>query len=475
MPQLITPDSMRAAARPQGTQIVDVGRNPELKAAMLAGRLQLIAPFIYHDPSKEIAFVLMPLELNLRDMDQQRIIGQFTQTIMRNLPPDAPRGYLLQPRTFFTFQSMVEAILEKDGITPEMLRAQEERANLIREFMRSTDETSLRDAIRQSDAKIDAEFFDLLSASIEANIAGGREQGAQQLSGLQAVLIQESTFGRRIGKRLEAMDAFQKTPTRDNLIEQLIKAPDPETKETLVAMGRQMLDYAFFQNLSQRIDAAAPADSGALKALRKEIQDIRDKLDTAQRDFVEQKARLVETILGSSDPMETARENEAQIDETFIALVQANAQQAQQKGDQELFRAMQTVYQVAMQIVAERQPPEVQFINALLSAKTDDEQRQLLKDIAANGADDRLIRVMGQLADQLAQEDRTDTAGKLTQLMVLAREILPKYAGPAPDRPQTEAPADESPRGGGLIGPDGLIRGSNEPPPAAPKIEIARR
>ena len=112
MPQLITPDGMRAQSKPQGVQVVDVGRNPEMKQMMLAGRLPLVAPFIYHDPSKEIAYVLMPMELNLRDTDQQRVIGQFTQAIMRNLPENAPRGYLLQPKTFFTFQSLVEAILE---------------------------------------------------------------------------------------------------------------------------------------------------------------------------------------------------------------------------------------------------------------------------------------------------------------------------------------------------------------------------
>ena len=471
MPQLITPDGMRAQSKPQGVQVVDVGRNPEMKQMMLSGRLPLVAPFIYHDPSKEIAYVLMPMELNLRDTDQQRVIGQLTQVIMRSLPENAPRGYLLQPKTFFTFQSLVEAILEKDGITPEMLKAQEEKANLLRDLIRASDEDTLRQMARQNDDKIDADLFDLLAASIDANVQSGREQGAQQLARVQNILIEETSFGKKVGKRLDALETFQKSPTRETLLAQLIAAPDVETRETLVAMGRQLLDYAFFQALSGKIDAASVEQKPALIGLRKEVQDIRDKMDAAQREYISQKGKLIETILTSKDPMKTAQENAQLIDETFLAVVQANAQQAQKNNDKQLLDAMQAVYEIAMEIMAQRQPPEVQFINALVTAKSEDEQIAMLKEAAGQGLDDRIIPVMGQLADQLSQEDRTDLAGKLTQLMVTAREILPKYNAASAGAP---APAPE--QGGGLVGADGLIRGSNEPPPpAAPKIEIARR
>jgi hypothetical protein len=134
MPQLITPNTLRAAGREQPLiQVIDVGREPALKAALLSGRLtNLAAPFIYHDPAKQLALVLMPMELNLNDLEQQRVIGQLTQVVMRGLPEDAPRAYLLQPKVFFSLQSLIEAILEADGVTPEMLRAQRARGSLAR-------------------------------------------------------------------------------------------------------------------------------------------------------------------------------------------------------------------------------------------------------------------------------------------------------------------------------------------------------
>jgi hypothetical protein len=469
MPQLITPDNLRGGGRqqPPPLQVVDVGRDPALKSALLSGRLtNLAAPFIYHDPSKQMAYVLMPMELNLRDTDQQRIIGQLTQAIMRGLPENAPRAYLLQPKMFFTFQSLIEAILEQDGISPEMLRQQQEKVDLLREMARMGDEAGLRAKARESDAKIDAAFFDVLSASIEANLNAGREQSAQALAGLQRVLLEETTYGKRVGERMATLEAFQKSPTRETLLEQLIAAPDMESKEMLVAMGRQLLDYAFFQQLTQKLETADEAGKDKLTALRKDVQEMRDKVDAASRAYMEEKAGLIQAIASSKDPLQTAREREAEIDDAFFAVLQANAQEAQRRGDEQSLKALSAINEIGMQIMAERQPPEVQMVNALLSAEYPEETGKMLEELK-DVADDRLLGVMAQFADQLSQQDRTELGAKMTKIMVQARGILPKY-DPSQD--------DDADAGDGA-GPAGGTPPSSPPPPEPPKplIEIARR
>ncbi len=464
MSQLITPDSMRGGGRqqPPPLQVVDVGRDPALKAALLSGRLtNLAAPFIYHDPSKQLAYVLMPMELDLRDTDQQRVIGQLTQAIMRGLPENAPRAYLLQPKMFFTFQSLIEAVLEQDGITPDMLRQQQEKVDLLRELARATDEESLRAKARENEAKIDAAFFDILSASIEANLNAGREQSAQQLAGLQRILLDETSYGKLVGARMAVLEAFQKAPTRESLLEQLIAAPDTESREMLVAMGRQLLDYAFFQQLTQKMETADDDGKVKLTALRKEVQEMRDKVDAASRAYMEEKAGLIQAIASSKNPLQTARDREAEIDDAFFAVLQANAQEAQRRGDEQTLKALSSINDIGMQIMAERQPPEVQMVNALLSAEYPDETKQMLEELK-DVADDRLVGVMAQFADQLSQQDRTDLAAKMTRIMVQARSILPKY-DPSKD--------DDVDQGDGA-------GGAPPPPPAEPPkpvIEIARR
>jgi hypothetical protein len=429
MPQLITPNTLRAAGREQPLiQVIDVGREPALKAALLSGRLtNLAAPFIYHDPAKQLALVLMPMELNLNDLEQQRVIGQLTQVVMRGLPEDAPRAYLLQPKVFFSLQSLIEAILEADGVTPEMLRAQQERVDLLRDLVRLlSDEATLRARARENDAKIDATFFEILSASLEANLASGREQAAQQLSRLNKILLEETTYGRALAKRAAAIEAFRKSPSRETLLDQLIAVEDAETRQLLITWGRQLLDYAFFQLLTSRIEAADEAGKQRLIALRKEIQETRDKIDAASRAFIESKAKLIEEIASSSSPIESARKHIDELDDAFFSVLQLNIQDAERAGDKEALAVLERVEQVVMQAIAERQPPEVQMVNMLLAAKYPEETEKLLGEWK-DALDDRFISVLAQFADQLAQQDRTDLSAKLTKVMTQARKILPKY------------------------------------------------
>jgi len=429
MPQLITPNTLRAAGREQPLiQVIDVGREPALKAALLSGRLtNLAAPFIYHDPAKQLALVLMPMELNLNDLEQQRVIGQLTQVVMRGLPEDAPRAYLLQPKVFFSLQSLIEAILEADGVTPEMLRAQQERVDLLRDLVRLLgDEASLRERARENDAKIDATFFEILSASLEANLASGREQAAQQLSRLNKILLEETTYGRTLAKRAAAIEAFRKSPSRETLLDQLVAVEDAETRQLLITWGRQLLDYAFFQLLTSRIEAADEAGKQRLIALRKEIQETRDKIDAASRAFIESKAKLIEEIASSSSPIESARKHIDELDDAFFSVLQLNIQDAERAGDKEALAVLERVEQVVMQAIAERQPPEVQMVNMLLAAKYPEETEKLLGEWK-DTLDDRFISVLAQFADQLAQQDRTDLSAKLTKVMTQARKILPKY------------------------------------------------
>ena len=77
---------------------------------------------------------------------------------------------------------------------------------------------------------------------------------------------------------------------------------------------------------------------------------------------------VLNRVISSKDPLETARENEAEIDDMFLAVIQANAQEAQKRNDKNTLEALQAVYNIAMQIMSERQPPEVQLVNALLQA-----------------------------------------------------------------------------------------------------------
>jgi hypothetical protein len=159
--------------------VIDVGHDPRLKSWLLQGRLNvgvcpqcgtagaLSVPLIYHDPDKQLLFCLIPQELNIPENERQRMIGQLSNRVMSSLPSERRKGYLLQPRPFLTFQTFLEAVLEADGITREMLDQQRAKAQAIAEMVQAVDDSlGLAALIGQHEGLIDYEFFALLSANI---------------------------------------------------------------------------------------------------------------------------------------------------------------------------------------------------------------------------------------------------------------------------------------------------------------------
>jgi len=172
--------------------IIDVDRNPQLKSLFLSGQInvavcpqcgqggELGTPLVYHDSEKELLLTLVPAEMGLSDLEQQRIIGDLTNRVISALPPEKRKGYLLRPRTFMRRESMIEAILEADGITPKMLEAQRARADLLERLVSTTSEEARRAIAQENDAQIDYEFLHLLSLNLDLAEARGHADASGQ-------------------------------------------------------------------------------------------------------------------------------------------------------------------------------------------------------------------------------------------------------------------------------------------------------
>src|SRR4030042_3880682 len=117
-------------------QLFDVGVNPADKQIFLSSAVNNIecpncgfrgalgTPVVYHDPDKELLLTFVPPEMKLQLDEQERVIGRMFKQVMDKLAPERRKAYLLSPQSFLTFQSLVERILEADGITKEMIQAQ---------------------------------------------------------------------------------------------------------------------------------------------------------------------------------------------------------------------------------------------------------------------------------------------------------------------------------------------------------------
>ena len=434
-------------------QIVDVTEEPALKTALLSGRLNaftcpachnsgaLATPFLYHDANKELAFVFLPMEMGVKDADQQRIIGQLTKALMARLPEEKRKGYLLMPKQFFALQSLLDAVLEADGITKEMLAAQEAKLQLLQHMLETTDNDAQQALIRQHDADIDVAFFQLLSAALAAAQSDRATQEFQQLVTLRNNLLDLTPLGQKIKAQQTALEAFQAKPDRETLLDQLMQAPDVETRQALLAFGRPLLDYPFFQALTAKIEATTAAgnqaESDRLIGLRKEILALREKLDASTKAALDQRAALLREIMISENLDEAVRAHLDEMDEMFFNMLEANLQAAEQQKQPATFDRLQAVADAVSRSMAAAQPPEVRFVNALLSAAYPDETRKLL---AANrkALSPQLLTWMRAVADDLRQDGRADAADQLAKIVEQAAALA---GAPAPSAAVSAAPA----------------------------------
>ena len=174
-------------------QLFDVGVDPQAKERLLGGNVNAIrcpncgfqgplaTPIIYHDPSKELLLTYFPPELNLPIMEQEKRIAPLLNRVVNSLKAEQRKGYLLKPQQMFTLQSLIEKVLEGEGITKEMLDAQRKRVELLQRMLTAS-EASLPDLVKAESASIDAEFFTLLSRMLEAGLSARDESSVQQLS-----------------------------------------------------------------------------------------------------------------------------------------------------------------------------------------------------------------------------------------------------------------------------------------------------
>ena len=414
-------------------QVLDVREDPGAKMRVLNGivnvavcpqcdtRGTLGLPFLYHDPDKELALVYMPMEAGRDNLERQQAIGRLTTEVMDSLPPEERKGYLFQPEVFFTLENMINKILEADGVTPEMIEEQKAKAELLQRMLEATSDEVLEVMIRENDAAIDDDFFRLLTVNLEMAQAMGQAASVPRLLAVRNKLVELSSEGRTVKARSEMLEALRDEPTREKLVQLLIQAPDGPTREVLIMFGRPLLDYSFFQSLTSRIEAASDGgERERLSALRKDVLDIRDRLDRETRALYEERSALLRDLLLSEDPESLARRRSQEIDQAFFNVLAANIEEAQAAGNQEAISSLQAIWSLLLRMTEESLPPEVQLLNRLIAAEDDAEVERLLQD-NRDLVTERLVRFMEEVEAKAREEGDLEPAERLALVLEKAK------------------------------------------------------
>ena len=412
-------------------QVVDVGQAPEMKQALLSGQVNvaicpqcgtgglLATPMLYHDPAKQYLFALIPQEVKATPQEQEHFIGTLTQYIMRSLPPDAPKGYLLTPRRFISLSSMLDAILEGEGIPKAALEAQRKRSELLARLLQAGDDAqALQRIVDANKEAFDYEFFLTIAAYIEAAEQEHDEESLRLFSELRDRLIEMTGF--------EGDVAGSDEGDTSEAVDKLLGA-DESALPSLIAEYRHAIDYAFYEAVSERIDAAHNAGNGAeaerLEARRDLIRTTVERMDRETQAQFESAAQTLQAALDADDPRAVLTAHREELGEAFLFMVSANAQQAERRGDKALEDRLAEIQRMAVEVVQESLTPEERLIGQLLGAEKPQDATKLLRQNAALINAD-FVKRLNEMSGEMEQAGRKELGDRLKQLGREAASML---------------------------------------------------
>ena len=382
---------------------------------------------MYHDADKELLLTYFPPESNLPLPEQEKIIGPLIKKVVDTLPPEKRKGYLFRPQTMLTQQLLFETILKADGITPEMMKAQQEKLVLISQLAAAAPD-KLPELIAQNDDKIDEQVFLLISRLAETSAAGGDQEGVQVLANLQQSIVEHSSYGKSLAEQARESQAAvrslqelsQKGLTRESLLALMIESADSDVRlTTLVTMARGGLDYTFFEQLSAKIDAASGEEKDKLSALREKLLELSAAVDDALKAQMEQAQALLDEILKAENIEEAAEKALPRVNQAFVDVVNHAAQHAQAEKDQATLEKLMRV--IAVVQAASQSGAALQLIEILLQAK-DESARQQVYEKAGDAIDAEFLQMLNELIGQM--EKKNEQAEALARLKDISREAL---------------------------------------------------
>ena len=424
-------------------QLFDVTADPGAKQRLLGGvsnfvrcpycghEGRLATPIVYHDNEKELLLTFFPPELGLPVNEQEKLIGPLIKQVTDRLPAEKRKAYLLSPKANLTFESMIELILGKDGITPEMIKSQQERVQLIDRLLQASSADVRSEIIKQNAKLFDDQFFALFSR-LAQSAANAQPKLGETLVALQDQLLKETEFGRGLAESVGEMEAAAKSLqeagqglTREKLLDLVIAAPNEARIRAYVSLARGGMDYSFFQTLTERIEKASGEEKTKLENVREKLLEFTNEIDRQLEARYKQSQQFIETLLKQDDVAAATQANIQNFTQDAVDIVQQMLRQASEKNDYVMMGKLQKMIEVLQQAGA---PPEVAFIEQLLELPDASAIEQSLKE-NADTVTDQFMEALNGLVAQVEQQSASNPEAKtLSEKLSLVYKTALKFS-----------------------------------------------
>lgn len=418
-------------------QIIDVGRQPQLKEMLLSGQLnfavcpncgvggRIATPLLYHDPAHDLFMVHVPQEMNLDQMRREELVGRLVQQVVNQTPMEKRRGYMLQPQTMLTMQSFLEKVWGTEGVTPEMLAHQQKQVELLRTL--ATASSDVQDyLIKERGREIDETFFGILRAQIEATSQMNDSNLVNDLLNLQAKLMTQTEVGRQLEKQQIALHALNRDAKREGglspklLAQHVIANEGDEALANAIALtGQGAMNYEFFSLLTQEVEKREKAGNKAgaqqLGRLRDHLLELQKELQEATQEVLKKAQATLDAIMDAPNLEEGVFDHLGEVDDAFMHVLEARLAHAEQSGHDDQVEKLRQIQAIIIAQIQGETPPEIQLLSQMVNTP-DKAGRDELMDAASDLLSDQFLEVVDMLRDQARTAGQADLAQRLDEI-----------------------------------------------------------
>ena len=288
--------------------------------------------------------------------------------------------------------------------------------------------------VKQNEKIIDEQFFALFSRIAQNAMQSGQEPIARAMIEIQTMLLEETAYGRQLKESVAEMEAAQKvlqeagqSLTREKLLDFVLEAKSDSRIRAYVTMARAGMDYVFLQNLTDKIEKAAPEEKAGLEGIREKLLFFTAEIDKQIEARLKQAQKFVETILEQEDIEKATQANLDNFSQDAVEVVNQMLRHASEANDYTRMGKLQKMVQVLQ--TASAPPPEVAFIEQLLQAPDEAGMEKMLteNDAMVNQQFvDALSGLIAQMESQPDNPEAKDMAEKLTEIYKVALKRVMK-------------------------------------------------
>lgn len=387
----------------------------------------LALPIVYHDPNKELLLTFFPPDLKTPINEQEKQIGPLINRIIDRMPQEKRKAYLLQPQNMLTYQTLVEKVLEADGITKEMIEEQQKKVRLLERLLTTPKEDRVA-IIKQEEDQFDLGFFSIFSSILQSVLDQGDEASKNELVELQQQLYENTKVGKEL-KQLSretenALKSLQEAGkeglTREKLLEVILNAKTDTEISTIVGLTHSGMDYIFFQLLSEKIEAASNDEEkhkllDLREKLLKQIEEINNQIKTEMNKSKDN----LERILQAENIEEEVTKSPEVINDFFIQNLQNEIAYARQKGDSERLNKLDQL----MGVIEKYSAPlrQIKLLETMLEIEDETALDKLIEEHQDELTDDFISLLNNVIAEY---EKSAKDVNLLNKLKLIYKKVL---------------------------------------------------